>query len=74
MSTVIEVVDGIPRIRSTLTSLNIGNFNFASNTMSSTNTNGNINLVPDGTGQVEFDGSAAGTKIGSTDFGGITDT
>ncbi len=34
------------------TTANIGNFQITSNTISSTNTNGNINLTPNGTGEV----------------------
>lgn len=33
-------------------SINLGNFSFSANTMSTTNTNGDINLSPDGTGEV----------------------
>ena len=46
--------------------LNIDNIQIDGNTISSTNTNGPINLAPNGTGQVVFNAGAVGTPIITT--------
>ena len=48
----------------TLTSINIDNINVDGNTISSTNSNGNINIVPNGTGQVDVFSPPASESAG----------
>lgn len=49
----------------TFSGLTAGNINLASNTISSTNTNGNINLAPDGAGGIAM-GSSTSIESGSS--------
>ena len=48
------------------TELAVDNLNLSGNTISSTDTNGAINLAPNGTGQVVFNAGAVGTPIITT--------
>ena len=45
-------------INNTASTFTVGNINFDTNTISSTDTNGNINIYPDGTGNIVVDSSA----------------
>lgn len=56
----------------TVTQLNSGNLRVTGNTLSSTNTNGNINITPNGTGIINF--SSAATTLGISATGNISAT
>ena len=57
-----------------LTALSVDNLKLDGNTIVSTDTNGNINLTPDGTGNVDLDGKLATTATGVTITGSAVAT
>jgi len=61
---------GVPALSSTpsgLTSIGVGNLSLSGNTLSSTDANGNINLTPNGTGQVLLKADAT-TALGALTY------